>query len=167
MNKVTLFIAIAGFYLFSLAACANGKAANNNGSSNEPKEMADGNGETNGVIHLDKEQFKKLVFDYENNKEWKYQGDKPAILDFYADWCGPCRMLSPVLAEVQKEYGGKIQVYKVNTDKERELAATFGIRSLPTVVFIPLEGQPQAILGFRPKEEIENVIKNVLKVEKP
>ena len=167
MNRVALFIAIAGFYLVSLTACANGKAANNNGSANEPKVMVDGDGGSVEVIHLDKEQFKKLVFDYENNKEWKYQGDKPAILDFYADWCGPCRMLSPVLAEVQKEYGGKIQVYKVNTDKERELAATFGIRSLPTVVFIPMEGQPQAILGFRPKEEIENVIKNVLKVEKP
>ncbi len=168
MSKVALFIAIATLYLTTLAACANGKAENKGTASTpEQKAVADGDGETNGVIHLDKEQFKKLVFDYENNKEWKYEGDKPAILDFYADWCGPCRMLSPVLAEVQKEYGGKLQVYKINTDKQRELAATFGIRSLPTVVFIPLEGQPQAVLGFRPKEEIENVIKNVLKVEKP
>ncbi len=167
MIRTTLFIAIAGLYLTTMAACANGKAANKENSVTEQKEMVDGDGQTNSVIHLDKEQFKKLVFDYENNKEWKYEGDKPAILDFYADWCGPCRMLSPVLAEVQKEYDGKLQVYKINTDKQRELAATFGIRSLPTVVFIPLNGQPQAILGFRPKEEIENVIKNVLKVEKP
>ncbi len=167
MIRATLFIAIAGLYLTTITACANGKAANNKNSVTEQKEMVDGDGQANGVIHLDKEQFKKLVFDYENNKEWKYEGDKPAILDFYADWCGPCRMLSPVLAEVQKEYDGKLQVYKINTDKQRELAATFGIRSLPTVVFIPLNGKPQAILGFRPKEEIENVIKNVLKVEKP
>ena len=168
MSKVAIFVAIVGLYLTTLAACANGKVENKGTAATpEQKALVDGGDQAGGVIHLNKEQFKKLVFDYENNKEWKYEGDKPAILDFYADWCGPCRMLSPVLAQVQKEYGGKLQVYKINTDKQRELAATFGIRSLPTVVFIPLEGQPQAILGFRPKEEIENVIKNVLKVEKP
>jgi len=165
MNKLTLFIAIAGLYFATLAcANANGKTT---GETTSPKVEADGKGDNPGVIHLDKETFKKLVFDYENNTEWKYEGDKPAILDFYADWCGPCRMLSPILAKVQKEYEGKIQVYKINTDKQRELAATFGIRSLPTIVFVPKDGKPQAMLGYRPKEEIENAIKEILKVEKP
>ncbi len=120
----------------------------------------------NEVIHLNKESFKEQVFDYENNKQWKYNGSVPAILDFYADWCGPCRMVAPILENVQKEYKGKVQVFKVNTDKEKELAAMFGIRSLPTIVFIPAEGDPQAVLGFRPKEEIEKMITEVLKVSK-
>ena len=118
------------------------------------------------VIYLTKETFKAKVFDFETNKEWKYAGKVPAILDFYADWCGPCRMLSPLLEDLQKQYGDKLQVYKINTDKEKELAATFGIRSLPTVVFIPVDGQPQAVLGFQPKESLEQIITNVLKVQK-
>eukprot|EP01156_Anaeramoeba_ignava_P024450 Anaeramoba_ignava/c7905_g1_i2.p1 GENE.c7905_g1_i2~~c7905_g1_i2.p1 ORF type:complete len:146 (-),score=9.85 c7905_g1_i2:21-458(-) len=100
-----------------------------------------------GVIYLSAQSFKEYVFDYEKNQTWKYEGKVPAILDFYADWCGPCKMLSPVLKDLQKEYGGKIQVYKINTDKEKELASTFGIRSLPTIVFVPLEGDPN--LGKR------------------
>ncbi len=122
--------------------------------------------EGNEVIHLNKNSFKELVFDYENNKEWSYNGKVPAILDFYADWCGPCKMLAPVLEELQSEYGGKIQVYKVNTDQERELASVFGIQSLPTIVFIPVDGKPQAAMGFRPKEDMENMITEILKVQK-
>jgi len=122
--------------------------------------------EEEGVIYLNKESFKEQVFDFEKNQTWKYEGKVPAILDFYADWCGPCKMLSPVLKDLQNEYGGKIQVYKINTDNERELASTFGIRSLPTIVFVPLEGEPQAALGFRSKDDMENMIKEILKVEK-
>lgn len=118
------------------------------------------------VVYLTKETFKTAVFDYETQKEWKYLGKVPAILDFYADWCGPCRNLAPLLEELQKEYNGKIQVYKVNTDKEKELAGAFGIQSLPTVVFIPLEGKPQAIMGSRPKADLEKMITEVLKVQK-
>jgi len=119
-----------------------------------------------GVIHLTSAEFKEKVFDYSTQKEWKYKGNVPAIIDFYADWCGPCRMVSPILEEIQKEYGGKIQVYKINTDKEREVASAFGIQSLPTLIFIPVEGKPQGVLGAQPKEELNKMILTVLKVTK-
>lgn len=125
-----------------------------------------GEGEKGGVIYLNKETFKTEVFNYETNKEWSYNGTVPAILDFYADWCGPCKMLAPVLDELQKEYNGKIQVFKVDTEKEKELAAVFGIKSLPTIVFIPATGDPQAAMGFRDKAGMEKMISEILKVEK-
>lgn len=120
----------------------------------------------NGVIYLDAESFKEQVFNYETNKEWNYNGKVPAILDFYADWCGPCKMLSPVLEKIQKEYDGKIQIYKVDTDEQKELAAAFGIRSLPTIVLIPLNEDPQATLGYKSQNELEEMISEILKVEK-
>ncbi len=120
----------------------------------------------NSVIYLDAASFKQKVFNYETNKEWKYEGEVPAILDFYADWCGPCKMLSPVLDKIQKEYDGKVQIYKINTDKQKELAATFGIRSLPTIVFVPLNGEPQAAMGYRSKNDLETMITEILQVEK-
>jgi len=167
MTRITLFIAIAGLYLTTMRACANGKAANNKNSVTEQREMVDGDGETNGVIHLDKEQFKKLVFDYENNKEWKYEGDKPAILDFYADWCGPCKKVAPILEELAQEYDGKIIIYKIDTEKEKELAGAFGIRSIPSLLFIPASGQPQMAQGALPKEQFVKVINEfLLKEEK-
>lgn len=122
--------------------------------------------EENAVIYLDAKSFKEKVFDYENNTEWKYEGEVPAILDFYADWCGPCKMLSPVLTNLQKEYNGKIQIYKINTDQQRELSATFGIRSLPTIVFVPLKGEPQAAMGYRSQNDLETMISEILQVEK-
>ena len=117
------------------------------------------------VIHITNDQFKKLVFDYEKNKEWKYQGTKPCIIDFYADWCGPCHMMSPRLEEVAKEYSGKLIVYKVNTDQERELSASLGIQSLPTLLFIPQNGKPQGSLGAIPKEALVKAINEVLLIK--
>jgi thioredoxin 1 len=112
--------------------------------------------------HLTAEQFKKKIFDYENEKEWKFSGNKPALIDFYADWCGPCKMVAPVLEELAKEYEGKIDIYKIDTEAEQELAAVFGIRSIPSLLFIPLEGKPQMAMGALPKESFVEVINNVL-----
>lgn len=117
------------------------------------------------VEHLTKETFLTKVFDYENNKEWKYQGELPAIIDFWAPWCGPCKMVGPVLEALDKEYEGKIQVYKVNTDEEQELAGAFGIQSIPSLLFIPKEGQPQMAVGALPKSTFQSAIKDVLGVE--
>lgn len=117
------------------------------------------------IIHLNNDQFKKLIFNYETNKEWKYLGTKPAIIDFYADWCGPCRMMAPRLEEISKEYAGKIIVYKVNTDKEQLLSSNLGIQSLPTLVFIPQTGKPQATMGAMPKDALVKAINEVLLVK--
>ncbi len=117
--------------------------------------------------HLTKEAFLEKVFDYENNKEWKYNGELPAIIDFYADWCGPCRMVAPILEELNEEYKGRLTIYKIDTEQEQELAAVFGIRSIPSLLFIPKEGQPQMAMGALPKETFVQVIQEILKVEEP
>lgn len=114
---------------------------------------ANNNGEK--IVHLTKAEFLKKVMDYENNvNEWKYLGDKPAIIDFYADWCGPCKKLSPILEEIAAEYEGEVIIYKVNVDNERDIATAFGIRSLPTLFFVPKQGNPSVVEGFLPKEEL-------------
>ena len=121
---------------------------------------------TTKVGHITKADFLKKVYDFEKNPdEWKYLGSQPAIVDFYADWCGPCRQLSPVLDELAKEYSGKLTIYKVNVDNERGLATFFGIRSIPTLLFIPMKGKPQRSLGALSKTELKGIIKDVLKVE--
>jgi thioredoxin len=114
------------------------------------------------VVHLTTQDFKDKVFNYETSKEWKYAGSLPAIIDFYADWCGPCKMVAPILEDLAKEYSGKIVVYKVDTENEQELAAVFGIQSIPTLLFVPTEGQPQAAMGALPKNTFEQVINDVL-----
>jgi thioredoxin 1 len=120
----------------------------------------------NMIEHLTKETFLSKVFDYENNKEWKYEGEKPCIIDFYADWCAPCKIVAPVLEELAKDYDGKIEVYKVNTEEEQELAAVFGIRSIPSFLFIPSEGQPRMAMGALPKDTFVKAFKDVLGIEK-
>jgi thioredoxin len=117
------------------------------------------------IIHLTDESFKKLVFDYERNKEWKYEGSKPAIIDFYADWCAPCRQLSPLVEEIAKEYNGKIIVYKIDTEKEQKLAGSIGITALPTLLFIPVKGKPQVTMGALPKSSLVKAINDVLLVK--
>jgi len=114
---------------------------------------------------LTKESFKDKVFDYENNSEWKYEGELPAIIDFYADWCQPCKMVEPVLEELAEEYDGKMKIYKIDTDAEQELAAAFGIQSIPSMLFIPTDDKPQMAMGALPKDTIKKAMKDVLNVE--
>jgi len=117
------------------------------------------------VVELNNETFKKMVFNYEAGKEWKYEGSKPAIIDFYADWCAPCRQLSPLIDEIAKEYKGRIVVYKVDTDNERAIARKLGITGLPSLLFIPAKGTPQISVGLIPKEEIIKTIHEVLLIK--
>lgn len=149
--KTAIFIAVLGTSLF-FSNCNAGNL------SHEDKKSTS----NEAVIQLSTDGFKKMIFNYEVNKEWKYEGTKPVIIDFYADWCSPCRELSPLLEEIAKEYEGKIVVYKVNTDKERVLAQSLGITNLPTLLYIPAKGKPQVTLGLIPKEQIVKAIKEIL-----
>jgi thioredoxin len=116
--------------------------------------------------HLTKETFKEKIFNFEQNKEWKFEGDIPCMIDFYADWCQPCKIVAPVLEELAGEYNGKINIFKVNTEQEQELSALFGIKSIPSLLFVPKDGQPQMAMGALPKDSFEKAIKEVLEVEK-
>ena len=114
--------------------------------------------------HLTKDTFKSKVFNFDVNKEWKFEGNKPAIIDFYADWCAPCKMVAPILEELKTEYGDKLDIYKIDTEAERELAGMFGIQSIPSLLFIPSDGQPQMAMGALPKDTFKKAISDVLKV---
>ena len=115
---------------------------------------------------LTEQTFFEKVFDYSKNKEWKFEGKRFAVIDFYADWCGPCKMVAPILEELSKDYKGKVDIYKVDTEAEQELSAAFAIRSIPSMLFIPMNEPPQMSQGALPKVELERIIKDVLGVEK-
>ncbi len=112
--------------------------------------------------HLTKDTFFEKVFNYEQNKDWQFEGKLPCIIDFYADWCQPCKIVAPILEELSKVYEGKINIYKVNTEQEVDLASAFGIRSIPSMLFCPSEGQPQMAVGALPKETLIQAIDDVL-----
>lgn len=112
--------------------------------------------------HLTNETFKEKVFNYEVNKEWKFEGQLPCIIDFYADWCGPCKMVAPILEELSTEYEGKVNIYKVNTEEQQELAAAFGIQSIPSILFCPMNEQPQMAMGALPKPSFVQAINDIL-----
>ena len=116
--------------------------------------------------HLTKDQFLIKVFNYEKNKDWKFEGELPCIIDFYADWCQPCKMVAPILEELSDEFKGKVNIYKVNTEQEQELAGAFGIRSIPSMLFVPQDGQPQMAAGALPKDALEKAMGDVLGVNK-
>lgn len=119
------------------------------------------------VEFLNQETFKEKVFNFEENKDWKFEGEKPCMIDFYADWCQPCKMVAPILEELQEEYEGKINIYKIDTEDQKQLAGMFGIQSIPSLLFVPVEGQPQMAVGALPKETFKQAIKDVLKVDDP
>jgi len=114
------------------------------------------------TVKLTAEQFKKDIFDYTTEKEWKYKGDKPSIIDFYADWCGPCKMVAPILEELSDDYKDQVTIYKVDTEVERELSGVFQIKSIPSMLFIPTDKQPMMQAGAMPKEALKNVIEKEL-----
>ena len=114
------------------------------------------------TIKLTTQGFKERVFNYDTIKDWKYQGELPAIIDFYADWCAPCKMVAPVLEELSKEYEGRLVIYKVNTDEEMELSSVFGIQSIPTILFIDADGEPMMQPGAFPKHVFKKIIEEKL-----
>lgn len=118
------------------------------------------------IVFLNEATFKAKVWNYDQNPEWKFIGDKPMIIDFYADWCKPCKMIAPHLEEIQSEYGTKLQIYKINTDNTPNLANLFKVRSIPTLLFIPADGNFQQIVGYRNKEQFVELVGSVLKVTK-
>lgn len=117
------------------------------------------------IEHLTLDTFKEKVFNFEQNKEWKFEGTLPCVIDFYADWCGPCKMVAPILEELSKEYSGKLNVYKVDTEDQRELSAMFGIQSIPSILFVPVDGQPQMAAGALPKDTFKKAFADVLNVQ--
>jgi thioredoxin len=117
------------------------------------------------TIQLTKEKFKEAIFDYEKSQDWDYKGEMPAIIDFYADWCGPCKAIAPILEELAQEFNGKIKIYKVDTEAEQELSAMFGIRSIPSILFIPMDKQPMMQKGALPKHVLQEVINKELLTE--
>lgn len=149
MRKVIMLLTLSAIAITNVAC---GASASN--KAKEEKKMK--------TIELNAETFNKKVSDIENLEEFKYIGDKPAIIDFYATWCGPCKAVAPTLEKLADEYGDQIVIYKIDVDKERELAQAFGIRSIPTFLFIPLDGEPQMAMGAMSKAEFENAIKSVL-----
>ncbi len=156
MNKILTFVVLL---VLTTSACTS-KPKEPEAKTNQPKKpMAT-------TIHLTKEMFLERVANYETNPaEWKYLGDKPCIIDFYANWCAPCKSLAPILEELAQEYDGKIYIYKINTEEEQELAALFDIRSIPTLYFCPMEGNPQVAHGALPKAELKRGIEEIFKIK--
>lgn len=155
MKKLIVMVTLAFASILTYACKDGGKPA----QQAEPQDSLQAKGE---VIVMNKELFITEVFDYEKSQEWKYKGDKPAIIDLYADWCGPCRMTAPIMKELAKEYAGQIVIYKVNVDKEKELAALFNATSIPLFVFIPMDEIPQLFRGAADKATYKKVIDEFL-----
>ena len=145
------------FILLTATACA-GNGNKNKELSNNVTKQKEGE-KTMTVVHLTKAEFLNKVYNFEKNPNaWKFEGNKPAIVDFFATWCGPCKALSPIMEELAQEYNGKVDIYKIDVDQEEELAAAFGVRSIPTLLFIPMQGKPTITQGAMPKAELKRMI---------
>lgn len=153
MRKIIWILILMGVIISSCSIAQTKDKQNNNSKTKSDMK----------TIQMTKADFLTKIANFETNPtEWKYLGDKPAIIDFYADWCGPCKMIAPILEELAAEYDGQIYIYKVNTEKEEELATAFGIRSIPSLLFIPMEGQPQMAQGALPKKTMKEAVDSVL-----
>ena len=167
MKRTSLVVLAITVMMFSAFACNNaGSETGYSNKSGKAETVAMAGNPAGGDMKpefLTAETFKKKIWDYEKNPEsWVYEGTEPAIIDFYADWCKPCKMVAPVLEEISKEYAGKIKVYKIDTQKEKELAAVFQVSSIPTFLYIPVNGKPQMDRGYRDKAAFVQIIDQVL-----
>ncbi len=161
MKQIILSIALVT--VVALTACTQTRDKLNNGNTTATAATAGDNTSEGKVVQMNKAMFLEKVFNYEKNPDkWVYLGDKPAIIDFYADWCGPCKKVAPIMSELATQYKDDIVIYKVNTDQERELAGVFNIRSIPSILYIPAQGQPTMTMGAQPKTEFEKLIKDLL-----
>lgn len=149
--KKLAFIVLILTPLF-LQAC-QGTGASENDKKNQNETVATDENKTEAAIHITGEEFREKIMDYRNSQEWNFKGDKPCLVDFYADWCAPCRITSPIIEDLAEQYQGKINVYKVDVDKEKELASVMGIRSIPSFLYCPVEGKPRMNSGIGQSEE--------------
>ncbi len=161
-KRVLTVVAVVALIVGGLMAANNVFSTEAKSAESIVKTNENSNNKHNEMEKLTKDAFLKKVFNYEQNKDWKYEGELPCLIDFYADWCGPCKMVHPVLVELSKEYEGKIVIYQIDTEAEQELAAAFGIRSIPSLLFCPVDGQPQMAQGALPKATLKRAIEDIL-----
>ncbi len=163
MKKSNLFLAFILPFALLTMACNGAKGESSDKRTEKSKILQGEKVEKGKTIHITKADFLQKIANFETNPtEWKYLGDKPCIVDFYANWCGPCRMIAPILDNLAKEYQNDIYIYKVNVDKEKELAGVLGIQSLPSLLFIPKTGKPMLMVGGLPKKVFKDKIDNFL-----
>lgn len=161
MKKLFIMLLTLASVGLATYACA-GKGTQRQNQPNKQTETSTQTTAKGEVITLDKAMFLKKICNYEQEESWKFLGDKPAIIDFYADWCGPCRMVAPIMQELAKEYANEIVIYKINVDKERELAALFNATSIPLFIFIPMDEAPQILRGAADKATYKQAIDEFL-----
>ena len=159
--KTPLYILLASALM--LVGCTNNKKADNSARKQTTEQKTDAAASDGGAVtQLSAADFRLKIMDYETHQtEWVFEGKHPAVIDFYTTWCGPCKMMAPIVEEMAKAYAGKVDFYKVDIDKEQELAQTFGIQSIPTFLFIPVKGKPTIQMGAMPKETFEKMVKEI------
>ena len=158
MKRLSIIAFISAIMILSACNTIGGNKTDEGSANASSNEINEGT-----VTRINSEQFKKLVWDYKKNpNEFIFTGDQPVVIDFYADWCRPCKMVAPIMDELAKEYQGKVRIYKVNTDEEVELARLFNIRSIPAILYVPKTGKPQMAVGMSGKDVYVKTIQDVL-----